>query len=206
LEMERITLQNYILELEEQTGTDPLTGLYNLKKFEENFSNQLKIAARKKEYPIGLIMVDLDHFKQINDNFGHKAGDLTLKETAKYFQSTVRAGDSVYRIGGEEFLILAPDTNLRKGISLAERLRKGIGDAVERKVLEDLCKRKSEKVFPDFNVTASFGIIISKGAEDMDELRKSVDKALYFSKNNGRNSLSIYSKGKATLYKNGGLK
>lgn len=199
---ERSFLQNYILNLEEQAGKDSLTGLYNLRKFEENFSIQLKIAARKKDYPIGLIMADLDHFKNINDTFGHKAGDLTLKETANYFQSKIRAEDSVYRIGGEEFLILAPNTNLKTGILIAERLRKGLKGAVEKKVLDNLCIRKPEKDLSSFNITASFGITIARGINEIDDLKKSVDKALYCSKNNGRNGLSIYHNGKTVLYKN----
>ena len=161
---------------------DGLTDLYNHRYFQDSLDHELSRARRYKK-PFSLIMLDLDQFKMINDKYGHPMGDAVLKEVSKAIKNTIRDCDIAARYGGEEFAIVLPETELKGAAMVAERLRK----AVERLKItaKDYC----------IQTTISVGVtsyLVSPEKKDKSEIISEADKALYVSKNTGRNKASIY--------------
>ena len=154
---------------------DALTGIYNKGKFNRVLDDELKKVRRYKR-PLGLILFDIDHFKQINDTFGHQVGDYVLKEIAKIVKSNIRNTDIFARWGGEEFVILAPETDINGLKMLAEKLRKAIEDHQFDKVKK---------------VTASFGVTEATPEDTTDTVVRRADEALYLAKDKGRNRVEI---------------
>ena len=154
---------------------DTLTGIYNKGKFNRVLDDELKKVRRYKR-PLGLILFDIDHFKQINDTFGHQVGDYVLKEIAKIVKSNIRNTDIFARWGGEEFVILAPETDINGLKMLAEKLRKAIEDHQFDKVKK---------------VTASFGVTEATPEDTTDTVVRRADEALYLAKDKGRNRVEI---------------
>ena len=157
--------------------TDPLTGLYNRRYLESHLENLMERAAQNDK-PIGIIALDIDHFKAVNDTHGHAAGDEVLKEFAARIKHCVRVIDLAARIGGEEFVVIMPDSPRDACMAVAERLREMV--AATPFSVPDL-----DLQIP---VTVSIGVAISQGASDNPAgvLRRS-DEALYVAKNSGRN-------------------
>jgi diguanylate cyclase (GGDEF)-like protein/PAS domain S-box-containing protein len=172
---ERVKMEKRLREL---SVTDVLTGLYNRLKFNEEIEREINRSKRYK-LPLALIMFDIDHFKNINDTYGHQIGDNVLKEVSNLVREIIRTSDILARWGGEEFMILCPHTKNQDMKILAERLRKKI---------EEYPFSHGDKV------TISVGASIYSHSEDnADELLKRVDKALYEAKKNGRNIVkSLY--------------
>src|SRR5262249_22718936 len=108
-------------ELREQALRDPLTGLYNRRYMEECLDRELHRAHRKQS-PIGVIMLDLDHFKAFNDNHGHAVGDAVLRAVGTFLANQIRGGDIACRYGGEEFLLILPEANLHSTVNRAQEL------------------------------------------------------------------------------------
>ncbi|RTZ75860.1 MAG: hypothetical protein DSZ00_01230 [Gammaproteobacteria bacterium] len=161
--------------LELLTTTDSLTGLLNRKGITEGFSTFL-VRYRRHQRPFSVIMLDIDHFKAINDRHGHLAGDLVLKEVSRVLLEEMREVDLVGRYGGEEFLMLLDETRAETALVVAERIRNALAAAAV----------SHEGVL--IRVTASFGVAeISSGSESMDELMERADKAMYLAKQQGRN-------------------
>ena len=166
---------------ESQARTDPLTGLANRRAFQELAERALQHIGRSGK-PLSLIMLDIDHFKRVNDTWGHSVGDQVLKAIATVLTEHVRSSDVAARIGGEEFVILLMDTEQGGAHIFAERLRLAIMD-VEVKVSGDRVR-----------VTASFGVAEAASQETkLDEVLGCADKALYHAKHNGRNRVSLAS-------------
>jgi len=168
-------LENDHKEIERLSVTDKLTQLYNRTKIDELF--QLELAkARRYGNALSAILIDLDHFKDVNDNHGHQAGDQVLRDLAETLRRNVRESDHVGRWGGEEFVILAPSTNLEQAQALAEKLRAAIAGqdfaAVGRK-------------------TASFGVATYQEGDDEDIMTKRADECLYAAKREGRNRVVV---------------
>jgi len=155
---------------------DFLTGLHNRRAFEELSGATLK-AARIQRHCCHLMMIDIDHFKTINDSFGHGVGDLVLKQVASELEQAIRPSDLVARFGGEEFIVFLPNTQRSDALDAAERLRACI---------ETLAIKNEEDVL---NVTISIGI--SGDLYDLNELIGTADKALYESKRGGRNRVTF---------------
>lgn len=162
-----------------ENGRDPLTRVLNRRFLPAILGREITLA-NEHGSPLSIIMADIDHFKQINDEYGHQAGDLTLRRAADIISESVRASDFVFRYGGEEFLIVLPETDCRQGELLAEQLRLrfakeefDFGDAVSRPV------------------TASFGLAAHTGHPDPQYLIKCADEALYRAKEGGRNRVEI---------------
>jgi len=152
--------------------TDELTGLHNRRSFNESFSLALS-SARRHGHPLSLISIDLDHFKNVNDTLGHNTGDQVLKGFAGLLTELVRAEDIACRWGGEEFIILLPNTSLEAAGILAERIRATFEN--------QSCSVAS------LSVTASFGVAQLSNGDDEDSLIRRVDNALYTAKREGRN-------------------
>ncbi len=165
-----------IAELRAKVRVDELTGLLNRRAFEKDI---VKEVSRVKRYkcPLSLIMCDIDHFKEVNDTYGHTIGDKVLKHLAHIWKKSVREIDAIYRYGGEEFIILTPHTAKEDAFKLAERLRKRVGSY--RFVVEP----------PDkyIKITVSFGVSDIKADEPILAALERVDKALYKAKKSGRN-------------------
>lgn len=196
-------LQDSLRKTDEQSyrlaATDPLTGLYN-RRYADSYLADLLM--RQKDHGRGyvLMLVDLDHFKLINDTHGHGAGDLVLCEVANRLRDNLRAGDLVARYGGEEFLVVLPDTDATEGELTARRLCKAIGAA--RYVLES---RESIAVTASIGVsfgidptrsevvlkTGTFDVIEPAVGSSMGQLINAADAALYRAKNAGRNRVEF---------------
>lgn len=161
--------------LRELAETDPLTKTFNRRSFLRFFEGELD-RARRYERPTSVIMFDLDHFKQVNDTYGHQTGDSVLVAVADLVRKTIRGPDIFARYGGEEFLVLCPETDLPGARALAERIRK-----ITEQHLHDRAGR----------VTVSLGACLFREGEDGSALLRRVDEALYAAKNKGRNRVEI---------------
>jgi diguanylate cyclase (GGDEF)-like protein len=158
---------------EMRASTDVLTGLPNNRAVQDTLKQFVAHASRAQS-PLVAALLDLDHFKQINDTFGHGRGDEVLAAVAETMRAAVRASDFVGRYGGEEFLILLPDTDRVGGLALAEKVRAAIGQVTLPSI--------------DRQITASIGIaVLPDDAIDSDTLVRNADRALYAAKSNGRN-------------------
>ncbi len=156
--------------LYEAATHDEKTGLYNNKFFETIFEMEFEKAKRGQE-KLSMVMVDIDFFKKINDTYGHMKADEFLKQLAHVMQKQVRGSDIVARFGGEEFIILLPETDLEKAKKFAARLKKAI---------------HSDKMLNKYKLTVSGGITQYKDKEDKKKFKERVDKALYQAKQTGR--------------------
>ncbi|HEV2289360.1 MAG TPA: diguanylate cyclase [Candidatus Acidoferrales bacterium] len=159
-----------------QATHDTLTGVATRRAAMDFLTRELARAARENK-PVGVVIADLDHFKQINDTYGHMAGDMVLQEAAKRMSESTRAYDCVGRFGGEEFLIIFPTSNEELALRQAERIRK----AIEATPVETREGR--------IRITASLGVATSggTGSGEMAELLRAADRALYCAKSKGRN-------------------
>ncbi|GAB6052168.1 hypothetical protein JCM17960_09880 [Magnetospira thiophila] len=162
-------------ELEELATRDSLTQTCNRLKFDLELTRHMQ-QSRSSGQALGLIMFDLDHFKEINDTRGHDAGDSVLQETADVIRARTRRSDVLARWGGEEFIILTPDTNLAIIRRIAENLRASL---------------ERHSFLRAGRVTASFGATIMKPTDDSEALLKRVDDALYEAKHGGRNMVVV---------------
>lgn len=164
--------------LAEAARTDPLTGLLNRRAMTEQMEYQVA-RVRRHEQPFCLLLLDLDHFKQVNDSFGHAEGDRVLREMAQLLRLSVRQEDLVARWGGEEFLLLLPDTSISGGRILAEKIK----DLLQEQ--EFTAKDRT------FKVTVSIGLTSYGPRQDLDECISRADDALYRAKGEGRNTVVV---------------
>ncbi len=171
LSMNEITRQHYLLK--GQAITDALTGLYNRSLLEYSLEHAIK-QSRRTGTAITLMMIDIDNFKNINDDFGHEAGDSVLKSLAEVLTNNFRGSDMIFRIGGEEFLVLIHNTDELHAIDIAEKLR------IE---IEQLW------LIPGHTVTVSMGVTGIQPDMGWKELMKHCDEKLYRAKSNGKNQV-----------------
>jgi diguanylate cyclase (GGDEF)-like protein len=164
--------------LVEMATTDFLTGLYNRREQARRLEEELSRSDRSAR-PLSVLMIDIDHFKKVNDTFGHEAGDLVLKTVARMLRDTMRDFDLVSRHGGEEFLVISPDTALPEAMEIAERLR------AEAAALSVPCGGSG-----DIRLTISLGVAQRLPGEGGDALVARADAALYEAKQAGRNRVS----------------
>lgn len=165
------------LKLKKLASIDSLTGIFNRMKFDEHLLHEIS-NSRRYHHPLSIIMLDIDYFKKINDTYGHIEGDFTLKIIADIIKKNIRESDIYARWGGEEFVILMPNTTQKESMVFADRLR------MEIEVFD------FKNIGP---VTASFGVAQSQKEEPVHSFMKRVDDALYQSKKAGRNRVSSYS-------------
>ena len=168
------------LQLFDQATRDPLTKCYNRRQFDELAKKEIQ-RSRRYHHPFCLFMIDADHFKNVNDTHGHAVGDLVLQALADCCRRTLRESDIVARFGGEEFVILLPESTIENAFRVAERLRIKISKLVV----------KNEQ---DQNVqfTVSIGLVSSTVTDDIPEMLKMADESLYVAKENGRNQVVVY--------------
>ncbi|MBG0790958.1 MAG: sensor domain-containing diguanylate cyclase [Desulfovibrionaceae bacterium] len=167
-------------EVKLRADRDGLTRIYNRRSFEERLVYEIK-RRRRYNHDLSLLMVDLDHFKSVNDTYGHKTGDMVLRKVGEILVRTFRTTDLAARYGGEEFVVLLPHTSEESAWKLAERVRRNI--------------ESSEFSFENrtFSITASIGVASVEGGalSSDDDLIVKADKALYQAKNNGRNMVVV---------------
>jgi two-component system cell cycle response regulator len=181
-----VELQTQLLkareELRDQATRDSLTRLWNRSSILGELGREMARATRESR-PLGVVIVDLDHFKLINDTHGHLAGDAVLREAARRMQNSIRQYDSIGRYGGEEFLILFPGCSEADSLAQADRLRKQLAQA-EMSVNNT-----------SIRVTASFGVASAMPGEVWTEeaLIRAADEALYIAKKSGRNRVGVLS-------------
>ncbi|MFM2484302.1 GGDEF domain-containing protein [Celerinatantimonas yamalensis] len=161
--------------LEKSAHTDGLTGLWNRKKIDQLFVDELAKTNFLMK-PITLIMIDIDHFKYVNDQYGHSCGDAVLQSFAAVLQQNIRQGDHIARIGGEEFVIVLPNTTLSQAYGVAQSLRKNVAQF---------------KFGDQFHCTSSFGVAEYRLGESITDLMKRADQALYQAKDNGRDRVEV---------------
>lgn len=163
-------------EYELLASVDPLTKLYNRYKFKQLYNSSLETMLQR-ESVLSLILLDIDHFKKVNDTYGHNAGDVVLQKVAELLINSIRDVDIVCRWGGEEFIILLPTVAVENGYKVAQKIRK----AIEKLVIE-----------PVGHVSASFGIAEVKGKIFLEDAVAQADEALYSAKSAGRNRVEIF--------------
>ncbi len=153
---------------------DYLTGLYNRRFMMERIKIE-KSRSKRNSFPMGLLMADIDGFKNFNDKYGHDCGDIVLKAVSKVMSESVRDQDSVGRWGGEEFIFLLPETDVNGTVTVGEKIRKAV---------ENLNVEYNEE---DLNVTITIGAYIFDVDVEIEESIRRVDEALYKGKRNGKN-------------------
>jgi diguanylate cyclase (GGDEF)-like protein len=175
--------------LEEQSITDGLTSLKNRRFFDERLPEEFRRAQRYSD-PVSLMMIDLDHFKEVNDRYGHQMGDVVLRDAAEVIKASVRDPDICARYGGEEFAVILPKTHMGGALIVAERVWRGLKNKVYRQEVPAV----GQAAVAEVRVTASLGLAFfpSKDILSAELLVKFADEALYQAKRSGRNNICLY--------------
>lgn len=171
-------MEELLAKVELLAITDSLTGLFNRRHFETILRKELK-EAKRYHHDVSCLMIDVDHFKRINDSYGHEAGDQVLKEIAQSLRQSMREVDTVARWGGEEFIVVMPRADKDKALEPASRIVRAIS-------------QKKFELIPGESVTVSIGIACGTGGnEEAEDLIKAADSALYEAKRQGRNRIAF---------------
>ncbi len=174
-------LNEDLTHLRTQAETDALTGLANRRHMWQRMQSAIS-ASLKKETPLCAMMLDIDHFKNFNDSFGHLVGDQVIKLLANTIDGLIKGKDTAARYGGEEFTIILPETTIKNAVTLANNIR----IAISSKELKNKAKGTSLGT-----ITISIGVAIFRKGETGEELLERADRALYAAKNGGRNQVMI---------------
>lgn len=170
-EIRHVVVFTDITKLNELATQDPLTHVANRFQFDKVFEHSIRLSTRYGR-PLSMMLIDIDHFKQVNDRYGHLVGDEVLKQIASLLSNNIRKSDIVARWGGEEFVILLPDNEVSSALTLAEALRIRI---------------ETDDFAPVEQVTCSIGVVQWRVDDSPDALLKRVDEKLYEAKERGRN-------------------
>jgi diguanylate cyclase (GGDEF)-like protein len=178
MDIRRVTL------LEQENITDPLIGIYNRRCLDRRLVEEFQ-RAQRYQVPLSVLMIDIDHFKQINDTYGHPVGDLVLRYWGELILGVVRSSDIVARYGGEEILVIAPNTATAAALTLGERIRANIES-------HELVLSSESNQRQKLRITVSIGVAeYDSGVVSVEELINNVDCALYRAKQAGRNRVVI---------------
>lgn len=181
-----ISNERTLAELRQMAATDPLTGLFNRRPFEQMGEKLIADSARKRR-PLALLIIDVDHFKQFNDSYGHAVGDAVLQRLAEVLQGQLRGADLIGRMGGEEFAALLPDTGLQPARLVAERLREAV-DALEVHSVGVVVRIQISIGLAMLNEHATQG---DEPNELLAGLMREADLAMYAAKRGGRNRVEV---------------
>ncbi len=175
--------QELIKESQERALIDPLTNLYNRRYIENWFSENLPGINQEKRH-LSVLLLDIDNFKQVNDNYGHQKGDKVLQFISRRIENSVRDSDIIARYGGEEFLIILPDTPPETAYQVGERIR------------ENIACQPCESSRGEINLTVSIGMTFLRNQDEdkknQDELIRQADNAAYLAKFQGKNQVCSY--------------
>ena len=169
-----LSLGRYQRKIEEMASTDKLTGLLNRHAF-GILIDKLIASYRRAPQPITVLLADIDHFKHINDQFGHRVGDIVLAGVAKLLQENLRKADFAVRWGGEEFLVILRGCMMAEGLVVAEKIR------------SEIAEKQIYEAEPTLRVTISVGVSNFDDSEPIDQTVNRADMALYMAKERGRN-------------------
>jgi diguanylate cyclase len=170
-------LQQNLEAIRAESLTDPLTSLGNRKYFDRALDAAVQLAIKQNE-PLSLLMLDIDHFKSFNDNYGHLTGDQVLRLVGQSLKQAIKGRDTMARYGGEEFAVVLPDTDLPKGLAVAEQIRRLV-------MARELKKKSTGEILG--RITISVGVSMLQPGDDMDSLIDRADACLYAAKRGGRN-------------------
>jgi diguanylate cyclase len=170
-------LQQNLEAIRAESLSDPLTGLGNRKYFDRTLNAAVELAGKQNE-PLSLLMLDIDHFKSFNDNYGHLTGDQVLRLVGQSLKQIIKGRDTMARYGGEEFAVVLPDTDLPKALAVAEQIRRAV-------VARELKKKSTGEILG--RITVSVGVSMLQPGDDMDTLIDRADACLYAAKRGGRN-------------------
>jgi diguanylate cyclase len=170
-------LQQNLEAIRAESLSDPLTGLGNRKYFDRALDAAAQLAVTQNE-PLSLLMLDIDHFKSFNDNYGHLTGDQVLRLVGQSLKQIINGRDTIARYGGEEFAVVLPDTDLPKALAVAEQIRRAV-------VARELKKKSTGEILG--RITVSVGVSMLQPGDDMDSLIDRADACLYAAKRGGRN-------------------
>jgi two-component system cell cycle response regulator len=168
-------------QLERLAIRDELTGLYNHRYVQQRLDDEFKRSMRYKE-PLACAMIDIDHFKRINDRFGHPVGDRVLARVAKRLEDATREVDVVARYGGEEFVLVLPSTHLSGALVVADRIRRTVGEE----------SFEVDRIPVSVSVSIGVAVYPSRGVEAREALLEGADKALYTAKEGGRDRVAVF--------------
>jgi diguanylate cyclase len=171
------TLQQSLEAIRAESLTDPLTALGNRKYFDRALMAAIDAAVKRGE-SLSLLMLDIDHFKSFNDNYGHLTGDQVLRLVGQSMKQTIKGQDITARYGGEEFAVVLPNTPLRQALTVADHIRRAV-------MSKELKKKSTGEILG--RVTVSVGVSMLQIGDDMDSLIGRADACLYAAKRNGRN-------------------
>jgi len=171
------SLQQSLEAIRNESLTDPLTSLGNRKYFDRALEGAMSHAADSGE-PLALLMLDIDHFKAFNDNYGHLTGDQVLRLVALSVKQTIKGQDVAARYGGEEFAVVLPNTALRQALTVADNIRRAV-------MSKQLKKKSTGEILG--RVTVSVGVSMQQPGDDREKLIERADTCLYAAKRNGRN-------------------
>ena len=171
-------LRQRVSQLSELVSTDALTGLFNFRHFKTVLQAEMD-RSKRSGIPTSLVMVDADHFKAVNDTYGHEVGNQALRHLAEILRSEVRTTDIVCRYGGEEFAMIFPETHLNLAVKVADRIREEIAHSPLRLVDGEV----------DLTVSMGASVYMKTSVLDIDDFIDSVDKYLYEAKQSGRNCI-----------------
>ncbi|WP_333570594.1 GGDEF domain-containing protein [Thermodesulfobacterium commune] len=176
LEKKNLQLLNALTTVKKIMNTDPLTGVFNRRAINKIIHREISFALRHK-LPLSIVMVDIDYFKKINDTYGHEMGDYVLKKIAQTIKKSIRKEDIFGRYGGEEFILILPNTDIEKAYQVAERMRQKI-EKIKFKGIKE-------------KITASFGLTELLPNDNIKSIIQRGDEALYLAKNKGRNRCEV---------------
>ncbi|MES2604182.1 MAG: GGDEF domain-containing protein [Pseudomonadota bacterium] len=171
-------LHNMLHNMHEMSIRDELTGLYNRRFFTQQ-ADLLLIRAARYEEPIAVIYVDIDHFKTVNDKFSHQVGDHALRQVGNILSDSARGSDLTARIGGDEFVIVFPNTTAAKALQLGERVR------------QNLSSHDWSALLPDLNITISMGVAEAVSGDTLEQLLARADENLHKAKEGGRDQIQV---------------
>lgn len=170
-------LQQSLEAIRAESLTDPLTALGNRKYFDRALMTAIETAQKRGE-PLSLLMLDIDHFKSFNDNYGHLTGDQVLRLVGMSLKQTIKGQDITARYGGEEFAVVLPNTPLRQALTVADHIRRAV-------MSKELKKKSTGEILG--RVTISVGVSMLQPGDDRERLIERADACLYAAKRNGRN-------------------
>lgn len=177
-----------IAALEQENVTDPLMGIYNRRYLDRRLHEEVT-RSQRYDLPLTIMLIDVDHFKRVNDTFGHPCGDRVLTRLGQEVMNAVRNSDLVARYGGEEILVIAPNTSLEEVMIVAERIRRMVEDVVLTPLAVEEGKPST------LRITVSIGVAtLDPTTHNVEALLNRADEALYYAKGEGRNRIVTYNR------------
>ncbi len=180
VELQTQSLQEEVVKLRDEVTTDPLTGLYNRKALNQRMRSLLQSADKDRSNSFSVLMLDIDHFKRFNDQYGHIIGDEVIRRVGMTMKELLRENDFPARFGGEEFTVVLPATGIEEAVDIARLIHQAVAKLT-------LVRRSTKERLP--GITVSVGAAMLRRGDDCETLLERADQALYLAKEGGRNRI-----------------